>query len=261
MVVIPGVKVEQQKRSIHCSINDFSDELKQLIRDQLASVWNGFAEVENLPEIHSYKRTLNSFLDRYRSKAETTKKGMIGELLAHVLIGQIVSEFTSLSVLKNKEERSIKKGFDIIYFEDITTKLWYSEVKAGRGKSGTPSEYNTILLERSHTSISDMFLERRASLWESALIDVNLTIKNSKGKIQLSKLLDQDSPVHNKDEKKNVMLISVLYRCPTDPVEMESIIEFFDRIKSQNCYLDIILFSIQKKMFELVANFLEIEAA
>jgi len=261
MITIPGVTISQVDRLTYCSIEHFSDELKQLIRDQLSGVWSGFAEVEDLPDIYSYKRTLSSFLDRYRDKAETTKKGMIGELLSHILINNIIDEFQSLSVLKNKEERSIKKGFDIIYFEELSERIWYSEVKAGRGKAGTSSEYNSILLERAHTSITEMFSGNRSSLWDSALVDVKLTVKGNNGKIKLAKLLDQDSPVHASDSKKNVVLVSVLYRCPTAPIDLQSITDFFSGLVSKNIYLDVILFSVQKKMFELVAQFLESEAA
>ncbi|WP_295795246.1 Hachiman antiphage defense system protein HamA [Mucilaginibacter sp.] len=192
MPPVSGITLLQNNNCFYIIVNVFSDELKGLIRNQLAGVWNGFAEVEESPEIHSYKRTLNSFLDRYRDKAETTKKGMIGELLSHILINEYMQTFTSLSVLKNKEERSIKKGFDIIYFDNIKMNVWYSEVKSGRRESGseTSSEYNTILLNRSHTGISTMFDEKRSSLWESALIDVKLTIQDSKGRLKLKNLLD-----------------------------------------------------------------------
>lgn len=260
--MISGVNININNKSILCSVTHFSDELKQLIRGQLSSVWNGFAEVEDLPEIHSYKRTLNSFLDRYRGKSEDIKKGMIGELLSHILISNVLTDFTCLSVLKNKEERSIKKGFDIIYFDDLVSKMWYSEVKSGRSSgTKTTSAYNLELLNRSHTGISKMFLEKRASLWESALIDVKLTIKESKGRLKLATLLDTDSPVHNNEEKKNVVLISVLYNCPTDPINLTTIIDFFDSIVLEDCYSDVIIFSVQKKLFELVADFLESEAA
>src|SRR5690606_31574732 len=83
------------------------------------------------------------------------KKGMIGELLAHLLLNYTDNNFTSLSILKNKEEKSIKKGFDIIYCEVDCDKLWYSEVKSGKSESGKEDSntYNDILLNRAKKGI------------------------------------------------------------------------------------------------------------
>ena len=123
---IDGVRaIEQENYSIFY-VDRFSDEFKQIIREQLQGVWNGFAEADSLPEFYSYKNTLTSFLDRYNPKTEDIKKGMIAELLAHLLINLQDNNLTSLSILKNKEERSIKKGFDIIYCDIDNNKIWYS---------------------------------------------------------------------------------------------------------------------------------------
>ncbi len=257
--MVPGTNIIQRGNCVYISIDSLSEELKEIIRAQLSSVWYGFAEVEDSPEIHTYKRTLESFLDRYKDKSEKTQKGMIGEMLAHILLNHYMDEFTSLSVLRNKEERSIKKGFDIIYFNNRSLKLWYSEVKSGRRETGgqTSSEYNTILLNRSYVGITEMFEEKRSSLWDSALIDVKLTISDKKNRLQLKELLDQDSPVHQNDEKKNVILISVLYHCPTtEPVDMATITKFSNTITIDGKYAEGIVISIQKKTFEKVAQFL-----
>lgn len=259
---IPGVTVVQQSQCVLLFISPFTSQLKKLIRSQLAGVWSGFAEVEEIPQIHSYKRTLESFLDTYRTKDERTQKGMIGELLAHIIINHLFGSFTSLSILKNKEEKSIKKGFDIIYHDESLTNLWYSEVKSGRRESGneTSDAYNNILLGRAHSSLRDMFLEKRSKLWESALIDVGLTIKGAKRKFDLKTLLDSDSPANNSQGKKNAIFISVLYHCPkNEPIAMKSIIEFYTKIKNANDFSDCIILSFQKELFEKVAQFLESE--
>ncbi|GAA4204888.1 hypothetical protein GCM10022289_23550 [Pedobacter jeongneungensis] len=260
-MALSGLSFVKENNSFYCRIDVLSDELKQKIREQLGSVWSGFANIEDLPEIYSYRRTLESFLDRYRSKSEETQKGMIGELLAHILIPEEFPQFHSLSVLKNKEERSIKKGFDIIYYkEDV---LWYSEVKSGRSESRShnSNEYNEVLLDRAHKGISQMFESERSSLWESALIDVKLCINSRDKVVELSKLLDNDSPVHQSSDKKNVILISVLYHCPSDPILLEKVVGFKNKVASEDCYLDSIVFSIQKKTFEAIATFLELELA
>ncbi|MAQ75446.1 MAG: hypothetical protein CL613_03835 [Aquimarina sp.] len=242
-------------------IDFFSDEFQQIIRDQLKGIWNGFSEADSSPEFYSYKNTLKSFLETYSTKSEKIKKGIIGELLAHILLNNEDNNLTSLSILKNKEEKSIKKGFDIIYCDINKNQIWYSEVKSGRSEKGTynSTDYNTKLLKRAKKGIFSMLNQRRDKLWESALIDVTLTIKEEKGRLELKKLLTDDSPNLNSTQKKNVILISSLYHNLVDEIEESSISNFLDETILEDLFEDVITISIQKNTFETVANFLSDE--
>ena len=98
---IAGVSIEQSGKCMLVHITQFSKELKQLIRDQLAGIYHGFAEVETLSsDFYSYSNTLTSFLERFNTKSEKIKKGMIGELLAHVLMNALMKNITSLSYME-----------------------------------------------------------------------------------------------------------------------------------------------------------------
>lgn len=258
---IDGVR---EINNLNCTlyvIDEFSDEFKQIIRKQLQGIWSGFAAADSLPEFYSYKLTLKSFLERYNPKDSNTRKGMIGELLAHILLNHTDNNLTSLSILKNKEEKSIKKGFDIIYCEDGVDKLWYSEVKSGRSEKGTEDSntYNEILLNRSKKSIIEMILEKRNSLWESALIDVDLVINETKDKINLKQLLSRDSPELKTDQKKSVILISSLYHNTSDCINENNQLSFYQNAKLENVFEDVKIVSIQKSTFEKVADFLSSE--
>ena len=260
---ISGVRTIETKNYSIFYIETFSNEFKQIIRDQLKGIWSGFAEADILPEFYSYKNTLKSFLERYNPKSENIKKGMIGELLAHILLGHQENELTSLSILKNKEEKSIKKGFDIIYCNLTENKLWYSEVKSGRSEKGLENSntYNTILLNRAKVGIGSMISERRNSLWESALYDVSAMIRENDGRINLKLLLSGDSPSINSNQRKNVILISVLYHGLMDLIIESSINQFFTDATSENVFESITVVSIQKDTFEIVADFLRDELA
>lgn len=258
---IEGIKQIDKANCTLYIIEEFSEELKQIIRDQLKGIWSGFAMADSLPEFYSYKLTLQSFLERYNPKDSKTKKGMIGELLAHILLNHTENNLTSLSILKNKEEKSIKKGFDIIYCEVDCDKLWYSEVKAGRSENGKrdSNTYNEILLNRAKKGINEMILERRNSLWESALIDVDLVIKENSGKLNLKQILSKDSPIIKTEQKKNVILISSLYHNISDCIDINNQIAFHNNIKLDDFFNDIKIVSIQKNTFEAVARFLSDE--
>lgn len=258
---IDGIRTLEKPNYSIFYIDNFSDEFKQIIREQLQGIWCGFAESDSLPEFYSYKETLTSFLDRYNPKSEETKKGMIGELLSHILLSYQDNDLTSLSILKNKEEKSIKKGFDIIYCQLEENKLWYSEVKSGRSETGIDSStvYNRILLNRAKTDISAMIAERRNSLWESALIDVSLVIKESEGRLNLKQLLSNDAPNINSNQKKNVILISALYHNLIDEIDEINVSDFLENTANEDIFEDVIIISIQKNTFETVANFLSDE--
>ncbi len=258
---INGVRILEKTNYSIFFIDSFTEEFKQIIRDQLQGIWSGFAEVDSLPEFYSYKYTLKSFLDRYNPKSDDTKKGMIGELLAHILIGNEDNNLTSLSILKNKEEKSIKKGFDIIYCHTDQKKLWYSEVKSGKSETGTENStnYNNTLLKRAKTGISAMIEEKRNSLWESALYDVTAMIKEKEGRLELKTLLSDDSAILNSNQKKNVILISTLYHDLSDEIDVISVSEFLDTTINEDIFEEVIIISIQKNTFETVANFLSNE--
>lgn len=260
---INGVRIIENNNYSIFYIDTFSNEFKQIIREQLKGIWSGFAEADSLPEFYSYKKTLTSFLERYNPKADETKKGMIGELLAHILLSQQDNQLISLSILKNKEEKSIKKGFDIIYCTLTDNKLWYSEVKSGRSETGleNSTNYNIVLLNRAKAGIRTMILEKRNSLWESALYDVSAMIKENEGRLNLRQLLSNDSPNINTNQKKNVILISTLYHNLTDVIDESSVGQFFADTNAENIFESVIIVSIQKNTFETVANFLSDELA
>lgn len=260
---IKGLKIEKQKGFALVIVEQFSKELQELIRSQLAGIFHGFAEVQEIPNFYSYPKTLQGFLDRYNSKSEETKKGMIGELLAHVLIAALFEKLVCLSILKNKEERSIKKGFDIIYYHTDTKNLWYTEVKSGRSEDGSASSdsYNTELLKRSRDSILEMFESKRNSLWESAIIDVKLAVEEGTPRTKMRELLSKDAPnTAKKEAKKSVILVSVLYHELHDKMSLAEIEKFHKRTTSEKVFKSAVIFSIQKKTFDKVATFLTAEA-
>ncbi|WP_294315211.1 Hachiman antiphage defense system protein HamA [uncultured Chryseobacterium sp.] len=155
-MAINGIRTIQNRKYFIFFIENFSDELKQLIRDQLQGIFHGFSEYESLEEFYSYQNTLKSFLERYNSKYDDAKKGIIGELLCHIILSNELDDFKCLSILKNKEERQVKKGFDIIYYNLENIKLWYTEVKSGhKNESPNCSDANVVLLKRSRSGYAN----------------------------------------------------------------------------------------------------------
>jgi hypothetical protein len=261
-MTIDGLHIEKDGSQMVVFVERFSKELQDLIRNQLAGIFHGFSEVDDLPDFYSYPQTLQSFLDRYNTKSDKTQKGMIGELLAHVLIGALFKKLDCLSVFKNKEERSIKKGFDIIYYHKTSKDLWYTEVKSGSSsnKKVQSDAYNLKLLKRSRDGILEMFESKRNELWQSAIIDVMLVVEHAKRK-KMKELLSKDAPDEKKgDKERNVILVSVLYHKLTERMTMQEIVAYHNSIVKEKIFENAVLFCIQKATYDKVAKFLLVES-
>jgi len=136
---ITGIKLEKDTENgvYICYVEDFSDELKGKIKEKFSELRNGAVIIEEVEEneIYDFKNTLKRFLEMYSFNKNGTpkdskiKKGIIGELLSHILIPEILPQLKMISVMRNKEENSMKKGFDSVYFDN--SNIWYCEVKAG----------------------------------------------------------------------------------------------------------------------------------
>jgi hypothetical protein len=262
---IQGVSFVQKGNCNLCLINDFSPELKDLIRQDLVAITRGcFASKDD--SFFSYKNTVKEFLNRYLPKDEKKKKGMMGELLAHVLLSTFIENLRSLSILFNKEDRQVKKGFDVIFFDKSQNKLWYSEVKSGsKNKPISSNRANTKLLKDAKEDILQTKLKDvRDSVWHSAKIDASQVLDKtySQGEI-VQKILSADFEdlQQKKQAKKNVILISVLYEPLDDPIKQESLNDFFQSINAPLPFNELIVFSVQKDTYHKIASFLEAEAA
>ena len=79
--------------------------------------------------------------------------GMVGELLTHLFLANSDRGFTSVNRFFNLEERSIKKGFDLVLRRDRDGELMFVEVKS----SASGSKFNASkLLSLLKTSDADI---------------------------------------------------------------------------------------------------------
>jgi len=252
-----GVTVKSEPDFTLCYVEKFCIEFKKEIRNSLANLFSGAVHVNDNSTFYTYKWTIKQFLERYNDKDLKTKKGMIGELLAHILINKHHLVLKTVSILANKEERSIRKGFDIIYLHDTDNSIWYSEVKSGNSKLKDSTTYNRVLLNRAKTGITNTFLENKDYRWASALIDAKLTLDGA-DRIKASTLLSNGAPSTNPSigTKRNVIIITVLYHCLTDKILPDSIKDFQNKLISSGTFQKSLVFCIQKKTYKKVERFL-----
>lgn len=245
------------------TVEYFSDEFKNIIRDTLAEISQGKAFIGNDDfQMYGYKTTLKEFLERYETKNEDTRKGMIGELIANVLIRYYIQTLDCISIFFNKEERSIKKGYDIVYYDTENHKIWYSEVKSGTNDTNKHPNYaSKTLLKRAHNDISEKFKEKRSTLWHNAIRDAMLVIDDKKVCGNISSLLNKDlheNLIHDKTNY-NAILISVLFYSTEISIDYEEIYSFCEQVENTHCFEDVLVFAIHKNTYTEVEKFLKEE--
>jgi len=262
---IKGVKFEASKESgvYVCYVEDFSLELESEIRKMLSSICYGSVVANEPGDYYNYKEALKEFLKRYKQKKPNTKKGMMGELLAHLLIPRHIDSFQAISIMNNKEDSGVKKGFDIVYYDNDKRKLWYSEVKSGGDEDKYDSNSkNNILLNRAKSKnsgiLSHISKKPEKVFWDSVLDDVKSTIFDSKTELDIKKLLKSDYSEVIDHKSKSVLLSSVLYKTLDDRICPVKLNDYKAKIKNKD-FDGVIIFSIQKPTYKKIEQFLEQE--
>lgn len=264
---ILGITLEQNADDgvYICYIEDFSDDLKEEIRNMLGGIWHGVVDATEDEDIFNYKETLKDFLERYKKKSLDIKKGIIGELLSHLLIPKYISEFEVISIMKNKEEKSIRKGFDIVYYNNIKNSIWYCEVKSGGDEDCT--EINTKNRERlgraksKREGIIKHAFGYNTILWQSVLKDVKSTIFDSKKQLNIKKLLKEDYPTaKDRNMDRNVILSSVLYKSLDNKICPNNLRDYKINIDKEKIFIGLVIFSIQKPTYKKIEEFLITES-
>jgi len=262
--MISGISIERNEIATVCRIVNFSDELKREIRDRLSAICHGPDAVTNDSVYASYKNTLKEFNKRYSSKPEKTKKGMVGELLTHILLFSTNSDFEPANPFFNMEEGSIKKGFDIVVFDRKLNEMWISEVKSGNAGTKKANSFNNSLLNTAKNDLKTRFGENETNLWLNATNGAKIALSGGKVKDRINQILEecyQEAVDEEQDStSKNVILISVTYKSTSDPVTIEEVTKRGEKINGDKVFRNVIVFSIQKETYQRVAEFLETEA-
>lgn len=263
---IDGIRFSRQKGYAICHIDNLSNDIKEILRKQLASVCYGPSKVASTRKAYSYKKTLSEFLSRYETKAPDTKMGMIGELLTHILVMQFFEEFSAVSPYFNLEERSIKKGFDVILYSRGKNELWITEVKSGElHKNKNATETVIALLGTAKRDLNRRLNENHTTFWENAINGATIALENKKDMKDavveiLGNIEDEIVDENAKSTDKNVILVSSLFSSLSDEIKETDIKGASISIAGEKIFKEVIVFSFQKSTYQKVVDFLKSEA-
>ncbi|MDX9917800.1 MAG: hypothetical protein RBT15_07260 [Gudongella sp.] len=262
-----GIIFEQDPESLAavCIIEYFSDALKDQIRQNLTSVCQGVSRGESGKTVYSYANTLKEFMVRYDDKKEEHRKGMIGELLAHIIFINYFDYFKTVSPLFNLEERNIKKGFDVLLYHATDREIFYAEVKSGElGNNKSSDDKNIKLLGNALSDIRDKFNKPNDNNWINSLNGAIIALNNKNIKKEVENILE-DCLQTSQEKKcqsidKNAILVSVAYNTLSDKISLSRVNKYSGKVKNRNLLKNIICFSIQKKAYKQAEDFLRQEA-
>lgn len=265
-VALPaGVSVETQNQLRVVVIEQLSDELKTHIRDYLIAVCRGAVAAEGVPS-WNYESTIRELNTRVQGKDRNGRVGMVGELLTHVLAPLLLPHLAQAAVFFNKEDRSVKKGFDLTFLEDGTSRVWYAEVKSGEpGASETPAGKAVDLLKTAAADlIGKLTSTDRASIWDSAIYDATATLRDPQI-ITAKQLLSKDSTSATDSaawDKHAILTAGVFADIAQAKVNIAAIGASLTLANKLDAgFHEELWIIIQKSTFDAVVNFIAAEAA
>lgn len=262
---IKGVRFVYENNVAICYIDSFSDELKEIIKTQLATVCHGQANAEGFPIAYNYEMTLKTFIDRIETKSEEIQKGMIGELLVHILMLKSFPNFQTISPYFNMEEKSIRKGFDALLYDSSIKEIWITEIKSGeRHKNKCSDMTTTELLSLAYNDLKNRLNNQEVTYWYQAMNSVRIAIDDKKDyKKAVSKILTDEiilvGQKKGNGQDNNVILVSVLFE-NLDSCFNEAIPKRFLNNKLKNKeFKNLLILSVQKGTYQKVIDFFKEE--
>lgn len=266
MEKLDGVTYKKENKYSLFWVEDFSEDIKEAIREQLALICHGVDNVNTGRRTYNYKNTVKEFLKRYETKPVNIKIGMIGELLVHLIFQNYFDEYKSVTPYFNMEERSIKKGYDAVLTETDSPILWIIEVKSGELHSNKTSDQTIVDLIGTAKKDLDVRLNQdNISLWMEAVngakisFDSNDVMKEAVLDILMDWSDDATDGVYT-SEDKNVILTGVLFSDLGDFITADNLRQKQNRIERTGEFSQVHVLGIQKETYAKVYQFLREEA-
>jgi len=268
MKTLDGISFTKKAEYALCHISNLTDTIKALLREQLSFICYGKSASESGLDIYNYKNTLIEFLVRYENKSPDTQKGMIGELLSHIIINEYFDEYNVVSPFFNKEERSIKKGFDVVLSAKSDYSIWITEVKSGELHDGKDSNQTTydLLGTAKRDLIKRLNEEENRSLWLNAINDAKLAFENNRDlKDAVVSILAGYGAKEGTTESVqgadiNVFLVSALFAPLATPTTDAKLQTKSNEFQSENNFKKLFILSVQKGTYNKVYQFFKEES-
>lgn len=212
--------------------------------------------------MYRYKPTVRAFLERYEKKPPKTQKGMIGEFLSHVIINELFDDFETASPFFNLEEKSIKKGFDLLLYSTLSRNVWITEVKSGELRKGKDENETTrSLLNTAYNDLRLRLNENEMNHWNNAMNAASIAVSNHRSykDVVLKILAEEGEKTYEKKASSidnYVFFISNLFYDVSFKTIEKTVMDFHNHVIDKKEFADVFSFSIQKSTLRKVVEFL-----
>lgn len=252
--LLDGVFINELDGCNIIEIKEFSDELKNKIKDELTVICHGECALSGITKYYSFEKTILELVN-YRLSSDRKKRvGAIGELLLNVII-RMLGELEIVSPFFNMEERNVKKGFDIIAC-DVNNGIWIIESKAGEvGADSNSSKKVEERINEAKRDLQDRLNDEKAQLWLNAINSVRTSIGGSDEKKVVLKILGELSNTSVSTDK-NVILGGTVFCSFDSDIEEAKVIDIYGKIRNQQLFSNVQIIAIKKKTIEAVVEFL-----
>lgn len=266
MTELKGISCYKKDKYCLFCINDFTDEIKNVLRNQFVAICHGEDYAGSGRMMYNYHNTVKEFLKRYEGKTHQIKVGMIGELLIHLLMGSYFDEYKAITPFFNMEERSIKKGYDVVLTEVDNPTIWLTEVKSGElHKNKNANQTMQDLLSTAKADLETRLNEENETLWHEAINGAKIAFdtKNTMKDAVMDVLMSWGDAAYggnNTSEDKNVILSGVVFSDITDAVVQDVPKNKQMSVEVEALFNKVYVIALQKGTYDKVYQFIREEA-
>lgn len=159
-----------------------------------------------------------------------------------------------ISPFFNLEERSAKKGFDIIAV-DSKMNLWIIESKAGElGKLKSSTEKVCERISAAKNDLDERLNKHNSQLWLNAVNSVRCALDDTSEKKTIVNILNKNKSYSSKD--KNVVLGGTVFCMFDTKIDLVKLEKLYDSILKSKKFSKLKLISIQKETYQAIIDFL-----
>lgn len=205
----------------------------EIVRESFLEICCGYCNCDT----SDVQEIAQEFLKRIGKKSKKDNRrrvGFIGELLYYIFAKYKFPFLKEINPMLNVEERSYKKGFDMI--SELDNEIWYSEVKSGEHKSSTSKSINKMNIEKIDNAYSDLnnklnFSNRNYNYWITAKFKLRNCIEEKDEVKRLAKILNLDKTVKRISNK---IVVSVIFGTNPEKINEAKVVEKLNKIRKQD---------------------------
>lgn len=263
---IAGITVSKEDKCCLICVENFSEEIKEMLKNRLVAICHGDNRAANEPQLYPYGIVTKQLWEKIQNKEEKDRMGIVAELLAHLLIKEVHNSFQTLSAFFNLEDNGFKKAFDVNFYCNEEKKAWFTEVKSGlKGTDNSKDEKIKSLFSLAKSDLKKRIEKPSSNSWQNAINHLDLSAIQSNPKSALKEILSKGFHTsfigQNQANTYNAILVGVLFHEVSEKIDFNVLKKVHDDINKQNTFNETIVFAFQKSTFVKVINFLQQESA